>query len=64
MEYEIYKMNFLTGVHFGDGMLNQSGYTFCADTLFSALYIEALKLGEQNEFLQAVQREPSTEPMQ
>ena len=56
MEYEIYKMNFLTGVHFGDGMLNQSGYTFCADTLFSALYIEALKLGEQNEFLQAVQR--------
>ena len=56
MEYEIYKMNFLTGVHFGDGMLNQSGYTFCADTLFSALYIEALKLGKQNEFLQAVQR--------
>ncbi|MCI9501671.1 MAG: type III-A CRISPR-associated RAMP protein Csm4 [Hungatella sp.] len=45
MKYEIYKLKFTTGVHFGNGMLNDSVYTFQADTLFSAMYIEALKAG-------------------
>lgn len=45
MKYEIYKLIFNTGVHFGSGMLNDSVYTFQADTLFSALYIEAMKMG-------------------
>ena len=44
MEYTIYQLEFKTGVHFGTGMLNESACTFKADQLFSALYIEALKL--------------------
>lgn len=46
MKYTAYKLSFHTGVHFGNGMLNDSKQTFCADTLFSALCIEALKQGE------------------
>ncbi len=45
MEHKIYKFSFTTPVHFGTGILNESAISFCADTLFSALYIEALKLG-------------------
>lgn len=44
MKYSIYKLEFQTGVHLGTGMLNESEYTFRADQLFSALYIEALKI--------------------
>ena len=44
MEYAIYKFDFQTGVHFGTGMLNESTDTFLADQLFSALYIEAVKM--------------------
>lgn len=54
MEYSIYKLDFQTGVHFGTGMLNESAYTFQADQLFSALYIEALKMGAEQDFYQAV----------
>lgn len=36
MEYSIYKLDFHTGVHLGNGMLNDSDYTFGADQLFSA----------------------------
>ncbi len=43
MKYEIYKLKFTTGVHFGSGMLNDSGYTFQADTLNKEKPIEALK---------------------
>lgn len=50
MEYSIYKFDFQTGVHFGTGMLNSSTYTFQADQLFSALYIEAIKMGESERF--------------
>lgn len=45
MNYTVYKLDFHTGVHFGSGMLSGSDYTFCADTLFSALYLEAMKIG-------------------
>lgn len=54
MEYCIYKFNFRTGVHFGNGMLNDSTYTFKADQLFSALYIEAKKLGMEAELFENV----------
>lgn len=47
MEYKILKMNFLTGVHFGDGNLQKSKNTLCADTIFSALCQEALKMGSE-----------------
>lgn len=48
MEYVIYKFNFPTGVHFGNGMLNDSDITFDSDILFSALFIEALKRQEED----------------
>ena len=44
MEYSIFKLSFKSPVHFGNGRLSKSGYTFCADTLFSAMYKEAIKL--------------------
>lgn len=36
-------MSFQTAVHFGNGNLENGEYTFCADTLFSALCQEACK---------------------
>lgn len=56
MEYTIYQLEFKTGVHFGTGMLNESACTFKADQLFSALYIEALKLNLQQQFYDAVKK--------
>ena len=55
MKYTIFKLVFLSGVHFGNGMLNDSESIFRSDSLFSALYIEALKQGVQDEFYQCVQ---------
>lgn len=46
MKYIAYKLSFQTGVHFGSGMLNETKERFYADTLFSALCLEALKMGE------------------
>ncbi len=54
MEYSIYKFDFRTGVHFGTGALDKTTYTFKADQLFSALYIEAMKLGIADELYDAV----------
>lgn len=42
MDYNIYKLSFKTPVHFGKGRLSSSVYTIYADTLFSALYKEAI----------------------
>ena len=53
MEYAIYKLDFSTGVHFGAGTLNQTEYTLAADQLFSALYIEAVKMGKEIQLLEA-----------
>lgn len=50
MEYAFFKLNFLSGVHFGNGMLNDSENIFRSDSLFSAIYIEALKSGVQDIF--------------
>ena len=53
VEYSVYKFKFLTDVHLGTGLLNDSAMTFHADTLFSALYMEAMRLGRENELLSA-----------
>ncbi|NCC79231.1 MAG: type III-A CRISPR-associated RAMP protein Csm4 [Clostridia bacterium] len=45
MGCEVYKMHFRTAVHFGSGILADSHMTFKADTLFSALCMEALYFG-------------------
>lgn len=45
MNYKIYKLKFSTGVHFGDGMLNDSMLSLKADTFFSSLCIESIKMG-------------------
>ena len=42
MEYKIYRLKFPYGVHFGGNSLDESKANFSADTLFSALYEEAL----------------------
>jgi CRISPR-associated protein Csm4 len=55
MATKIFKLHFRGPVHFGNGRLSDSGYTFNAATFFSALYIEALHMGLHNELLRAVQ---------
>ncbi len=57
MNYTIYKLCFTAPVHFGNGVLNESTYSFCADTLFSALYIEAMKLGCEEALLSCVEKD-------
>ena len=47
MEYTIYKFKFRSGVHFGENSLENSTYSFHADTLFSALCHEAVKHGKE-----------------
>lgn len=54
MNHKIYKLSFTTPVHFGTGVLNESAISFCADTLFSALYIEAMKLDMADSLYSAV----------
>lgn len=55
MKHLIYRLRFSTSVHFGRGMLSESAFCFSADTLFSAFYIEALKLGREEELYSAVE---------
>ena len=54
MNFVVYKLEFKTPVHFGMGSLSDAGISFCADTLFSGLYLEALKGGIQEEFYERV----------
>lgn len=56
MNYKIYKLSFTTPVHFGTGVLNESAVSFHADTLFSALYIEAMKLGMESKLYEMVKQ--------
>lgn len=44
----------MNGVHFGKGNLDSTEITFHADTLFAALFQEALKLKKQDIFLQKI----------
>ena len=45
MKYQAYRIVFPGPVHFGKNSLDETEYTFHADTLFSALCIEALRSG-------------------
>lgn len=47
MKYQIYKFDFLTSVHFGEGGLTKGTNILHADTIFSALCIEAVKRGSK-----------------
>ena len=51
MNTYFYRLEFKTPVHFGQGRLSGSGSGVFADTLFSALYNEALDLGESAALL-------------
>lgn len=55
MNYIIYQLDFFHGVRFGSGELSGTEATFHADTLFAALYQEALKLQEEKLFLEQVE---------
>ena len=50
MTYKMYIMNFQSA-HFGAGTLDSSKMTFAADRLFSALVLEAKKMGKMEEFV-------------
>ena len=47
MEYKVYKLIFQGAVHLGLKNLEDGQDTFCADTLFSALFQEAVKMGTE-----------------
>lgn len=47
MRYIMYKMKFPVGVHLGGNSLDEGMQMFTADTLFSALFLEALKMGKK-----------------
>ena len=53
MTTSVVKLAFQAPVHFGDGRLSDSEYTCDAATLFSALFIEALKMDCADELLAA-----------
>lgn len=57
MAYAVYKLEFKTGVHFGNGILSRSESTVAADNLFSALYIEAMKAGCADELYNYVEND-------
>lgn len=46
MKYRLYRFAFQSAVHFGLRNLDEGEYSCCADTLFSALCQEALKIGD------------------
>lgn len=45
MKFAVYKLNFAAGVHLGTGTLASGANTLPADTLFSALCMEAAQQG-------------------
>lgn len=55
MIYTSYRLSFPNGVHFGERGLQDSNKTFCSDTLFSALYLEAMKCGRNEMFFNKCQ---------
>ena len=58
MQYQQYCLTFPNGIHLGGRSLDESNLTFGADTLFSALFQEALSVGEEEAewLLQAVRK--------
>ena len=57
METKLVKLRFKSPVHFGAGRLSDSQIACDAATLFSALYIEALRIGVEEELLSATESE-------
>lgn len=53
MDTKIVKLSFEAPVHFGKGRLSDASYVCDAGTIFSALYIEALKMGCADSLLTA-----------
>lgn len=54
MKYQVYQLEFPNGVRFGSGNLDSTETTFHSDTLFSALFQEALHFGEEENLLRTV----------
>lgn len=54
MKYRIYKLKFNAPVHFGKHSLDKSDNVCMADTLFSALFIEAIKMDMAEKFYDLV----------
>lgn len=46
MNYSIYKLKFSAPVHFGKNQLSDSEFSLCSDAVFSALCLEAVRMGE------------------
>lgn len=57
MNHSIIRFSFSTPVHFGKSKLEDGEMCFSADTLFSALFLEAMKEGKEKFFLEYVQEE-------
>ena len=51
MTTKVFKLSFKTPVHFGKKRLSDGEMTITSDTLFSALFIEALQLGIETDWL-------------
>ena len=51
MNYRLYQMEFLNGIHFGIQALDDTQIMLPADTLFSALCQEALRIGKLEELI-------------
>lgn len=51
MNYRLYQMEFLNGIHFGIQALDDTQIMLPADTLFSALCQEALRIGKLEELV-------------
>ena len=56
MAYKMYLLRFQTA-HLGTGKLDSTAFTFTADRLFSALFIEAIKMGKEEDFLSLVRQD-------
>ena len=57
MNHSIIRFSFSTPVHFGKSKLEDGEMCFSADTLFSALFLEAMKKGKEKLLLEYVQKE-------
>ena len=57
MDYQIYRLKFKTAAHFGTNGLTETASTFCADTLFSALCLEAVRMSCLDTLIEAVRKD-------
>ncbi len=56
MKYTGYKLEFSSAVHLGNGSPEDTGFSLYADTLFSAMCIEAVNLGILDNLVEAVKQ--------